>query len=66
MPILKLSDTVRVEVIRDTISDGLFNHADVKFRFDQAWYYLLDFEADEDVNISVQRELLQMRKSKNY
>jgi polyphosphate kinase len=28
--------------------------------------YSLDFEANEDVNISVQRELLQMRKSKNY
>jgi polyphosphate kinase 2 len=28
--------------------------------------YSLDFEPDEDVNISVQRELLQMRKSKNY
>ena len=28
--------------------------------------YSLDFEPDEDINISVQRELLQMRKSKNY
>jgi len=28
--------------------------------------YSLDFEPNEDVNISVQRELLQMRKSKNY
>jgi len=28
--------------------------------------YSLDFDANEEVNISVQRELLQMRKSKNY
>ncbi|MGM0520076.1 MAG: polyphosphate kinase 2 [Campylobacterota bacterium] len=28
--------------------------------------YSLDFSPDEDINISVQRELLQMRKSKNY
>ncbi|MGE4384099.1 MAG: polyphosphate kinase 2 [Arcobacter sp.] len=28
--------------------------------------YSLDFEANEDVNISVQRELLQMRKTKDY
>ncbi|APW66316.1 MULTISPECIES: polyphosphate kinase 2 [Arcobacteraceae] len=28
--------------------------------------YSLDYEPNEDVNISVQRELLQMRKSKNY
>lgn len=28
--------------------------------------YSLDFEADEEINISVQKELLQMRKSKNY
>jgi polyphosphate kinase 2 len=28
--------------------------------------YSLDYEANEDVNISVQKELLQMRKSKNY
>ena len=28
--------------------------------------YSLDFEPNEDINISVQRELLQMRKSQNY
>ncbi len=28
--------------------------------------YALDFEADEDINISVQKELMQMRKSANY
>ncbi len=28
--------------------------------------YSLNFEANEEINISVQRELLQMRKSKNY
>lgn len=28
--------------------------------------YSLDFDPDEEINISVQRELLQMRKSKNY
>jgi polyphosphate kinase 2 len=28
--------------------------------------YSLDFEPNEEINISVQRELLQMRKSKNY
>ncbi|QKF78217.1 polyphosphate kinase 2 [Arcobacter defluvii] len=28
--------------------------------------YSLDFEANEDINISVQRELLQMRKTKDY
>ena len=28
--------------------------------------YALDFEADEEVNISVQKELMQMRKSANY
>ena len=28
--------------------------------------YSLDYEANEEVNISVQKELLQMRKSKNY
>lgn len=28
--------------------------------------YSLDFEANEEINISVQKELLQMRKSKNY
>ena len=28
--------------------------------------YSLDFEPNEDINISVQRELLQMRKSENY
>ncbi len=28
--------------------------------------YSLNFEANEDINISVQRELLQMRKTKDY
>ena len=28
--------------------------------------YSLDFDANEEINISVQKELLQMRKSKDY
>ena len=50
MPNCKLSDTVNVEVIKETTGENKLNHADIKFRFDQAWFYLLDFEAAEHAN----------------
>lgn len=50
MPAVKLTQTINVEVVKATTPDFKLNHADIKFKFDQAWFYLLNFTAAEHTN----------------
>lgn len=50
MPYCKLTETINVEVIKQTTAENKLNHADIKYRFDQAWFYLLDFNVPEHTN----------------